>query len=58
MAQTYALDELAKLLRFTPAYVKMVLRKFDDYQDGAPVSEDLAGRLAQKLSRPWPPTEA
>ena len=53
---TYDLDELAKILKFTPAYVKMVLKKFDEYEAGKPISENLAAQVAQKLSRPWPPS--
>ena len=55
MQQSYELADLAKALKFTPAYVRMILRKFDDYVDGQPVSSDLAQRVADKLSRPWPP---
>ncbi|NLY93645.1 MAG: hypothetical protein GXY23_06405 [Myxococcales bacterium] len=57
MQQAYELADLAKALKFTPAYVRMVLRKFEDYQDGKPVSAELAQKVAEKLSRPWPPAE-
>ncbi len=53
---TYELDELAKLLKFQPAYVKMILKKFDQYEAGKPIPESLAAQVAEKLSRPWPPT--
>jgi hypothetical protein len=53
---TYDLDQLAKLLRFTPAYVKMVLKKFEGYEAGQPITEALAAQVAEKLSRPWPPS--
>ncbi len=53
---TYDIDELAKLLKYSSAYVKMVLKKFDGYEDGKPISASLAAQVAQKLSRPWPPT--
>jgi hypothetical protein len=51
----YEIDELARLLKFTPAYVKMVLKKVEGYEAGKPVSDEVAKRLADKLSRPWPP---
>ena len=57
MQQSYELADLAKALKFTPAYVRMVLRKFEDYEEGEPVSADLAERVAEKLSRPWPPAQ-
>jgi hypothetical protein len=55
MTQTYEVDALAKLFKFSPAYVKMVLKKTEGYEAGKPVSEEVAQRLAEKLSRPWPP---
>jgi hypothetical protein len=57
MQQSYELADLAKALNYSPAYVRMVLRKFDGYQEGKPVSADLAQRVADKLSRPWPPAQ-
>jgi hypothetical protein len=54
---SYELADLAKALKFTPAYVRMVLRKFDAYREGQPVSADLARQVAEKLSRPWPPQQ-
>lgn len=56
MQQSYELADLAKALKFTPAYVRMVVRKFDAaYKEGQPVSAELAQKVAEKLSRPWPP---
>jgi hypothetical protein len=55
--QSYELADLAKALNYSPAYVRMVLRKFDGYQEGEPVSADLAQKVADKLSRPWPPAQ-
>jgi hypothetical protein len=58
MQQTYELADLAKALKFQPAYVRMVLRKFGPYEEGQPVSAELAGKVAEKLNRPWPPQES
>jgi hypothetical protein len=55
MTQTYEVDALAKMFKFSPAYVKMVLKKVEGYEVGKPVPAEVAERLAQKLSRPWPP---
>ena len=55
MAKIYQLDELAKLLRYSKAYVKMNLKKFPEYQVGQPIPEELAGKVADLLSREWPP---
>jgi hypothetical protein len=55
MTQTYEIDDLAKLFKFSPAYVKMVLKKTEGYEVGKPVTAEVAQRLAEKLSRPWPP---
>jgi len=55
MSKTYTPDELAQLLTFGNAYVKMVLKKIEGYEPGKPVSEDVAAKLAAKVNRPWPP---
>ncbi|MEZ4288352.1 MAG: hypothetical protein R3A47_09465 [Polyangiales bacterium] len=53
-AKTYDLKELSKLLNFTPAYCKMVLKGWGVDPNGA-IDEPTAAKLAEKLSRPWPP---
>ena len=51
---TYKLNEIAKLLQFTPAYCKMVLKRMKrDPMD--PIDGMTAAELARRLSRPWPP---
>lgn len=52
--QTYDLKELARLLNFTEAYCKMVLKRMGQ-DPSAPIDEGTAAELAKKLSRPWPP---
>ena len=54
MSQTYELKQLAKLLNFTAAYCKMCLKKMGA-DPSEPIDEDTAAKLADILSRPWPP---
>ncbi len=58
MEKTYELAELAKLLSFNKAYVRMNLKKFDEYDPNAHVPEALASKVAAVLKRQWPPAEA
>jgi len=58
MSKTYTPDELAELLTFGNAYIKMVLKKIEGYEPGKPVTEEVAARLAAKVNRPWPPQGA
>ena len=54
-AQTYELEELATLLNYSKAYIKMILKKQPGYRAGEPISEELAAIAADKVNRPWPP---
>lgn len=57
MSKTYALTDLAEALRFSPAYVRMVIRKFDrSFKEGDAISEELAKQVADTLNREWPPS--
>ena len=47
--------ELAQALTFNASYVRMCLRKFPEYDKNTPIDETLAQKVAEKLSRPWPP---
>lgn len=55
-AETYELRELARLLRYNAAYCKMLLKKMG-HDPSDRIDEDTAAKLADKLSRPWPPTQ-
>ena len=54
--ETYELRELARLLRYNAAYCKMLLKKMG-HDPSDRIDEDTAQKLADKLSRPWPPTQ-
>ena len=56
MTKTYDLKELAKLLNFTVPYCKIVLKGLG-IDPNETIDEEAAARLADKLSRPWPPAE-
>ncbi len=53
--QSYQLDELSSLLKFSSAYLKMLLRKQEGYKPGEPISPEMAAAVAAKVNRPWPP---
>lgn len=53
--KTYELQELAQALKFTPSYVKMILKKLPTYTMGEPIPENVASQVAKKVRRPWPP---
>ncbi|MBK8406941.1 MAG: hypothetical protein IPL19_03035 [Sandaracinaceae bacterium] len=54
--QSYNLSELSSLLKFSSAYLKMLLKKQAGYQPDQPISAELAAAVAAQVNRPWPPT--
>lgn len=58
MSKTYSPEELAELLTFGNAYVKMLLKRTDGYTVGEPVTDEIAAKVAKKVNRPWPPASA
>jgi len=55
--ETYNLEELAKLLNWTPAHCKVILKQLgaDPTQ---PIDNETAAKVADKIRRPWPPKAA
>jgi len=54
VTQTYALGELAKLLNWSPAHCKVILKQLGaDPKD--PIPEETAAQVAEKIRRAWPP---
>jgi len=56
--RNYDLAELSSLLKFSSAYLKMLLKKQAGYQPNQPISAELAAAVAAKVNRPWPPAPA
>lgn len=54
--KTYTLDELAGLLNWHQAALKVILRKAN-IDPNEPIEEEDAAFVADKLKRKWPPTE-
>ena len=52
--RTYTLDELAGLVNWHKAAVKVTLRKMN-IDPNLPIEEVDAAALAAKLRKPWPP---
>lgn len=52
-AKTYSLDELADLLKWHKAAIKVILRKMNIDPD-EPIEEIDAAALAAKLRKTWP----
>ena len=54
--KTYSLKELSNLVGFNKSFVKVVAKQlYIDYQE--PIREEDAAQIAEKLHRPWPPTD-
>jgi hypothetical protein len=51
---TYTLEELALKVNFTIAFLKVVTKQLK-IDITAPICEDDAKRVADRLKRPWPP---
>jgi len=56
--QSYNLTELSSLLKFSSAYLKMLLKKQAGYKPDEPISAELAKTVAAQVNRPWPPAAA
>ena len=52
--QTYELKELAKLLNWNPVHCKVMVKQVGG-DPKAPISDEVAARVAAKIRRPWPP---
>lgn len=52
--KTYTLDELAKLINWHKASLKVFLRKMNVDPDEL-IEEEDAAALATRVRRPWPP---
>lgn len=55
--QTYELKELANLLGWNPAHCKVILKQLGK-DPSAPIDEETAAMVAQKIRRQWPPAAA
>ena len=49
---------ISSLLKFSSAYLKMLLKKQAGYQPDQPISAELAKTVAAQVNRPWPPAAA
>ena len=52
--KTYTIEELSYLTKFNKAYIKMLLKQLS-IDSSAPLCEEDAMRVAERLKRPWPP---
>lgn len=52
--KTYTLDELANLLKWHKAAIKVIFRKMNVDPD-EPIEEEDAAALAVRLKKEWPP---
>ena len=55
--QTYDLKELAKLLNWNPAHCKVIVKQMGG-DPNAPIGEEIARKVAERVKRAWPPQAA
>ena len=54
MTKTYTIEELSYKTKFNKSFIKMLLKQLS-IDPSAPICEDDAMNVAERLRRPWPP---
>jgi hypothetical protein len=52
--RTYTIQELAELIRWNPAAIKVIARKLN-IDPAEPIEEEDAAAIAKRVRRAWPP---